>query len=94
MEEKHRTQIKVYMQKVKHLEYEHMNNCDRVEKEANSIQAEENKHHKKNKKDMLVEKNKEDDDYTNNEASNRAEIETLEKDLDDSYKDTQTVLED
>jgi len=30
MEESHRTQIKVFMQKVKHLEYEHGNNCDRV----------------------------------------------------------------
>jgi len=27
MEEKHRTNIKVFMQKVKHLEYEHENNC-------------------------------------------------------------------
>lgn len=81
------------MQKVKHLEYEHMNNCDRVVNEANKIQAEENKHHKKNKKDMLIEKTKEDDDYTNNEASNRAEIETLEKDLDENFKETQNSLE-
>jgi len=29
-ESQHRTQIKVYMQKVKHLEYEQGNNCDRV----------------------------------------------------------------
>ena len=30
----HRTQIKVFMQKVKHLEYEHGNNCDKVKIDA------------------------------------------------------------
>jgi chromosome segregation ATPase len=34
MEEKHRTVIKVYMQKVKHLEYEHANNQDKVRNDA------------------------------------------------------------
>jgi len=34
MEEAHRTQIKVFMQKVKHLEYEHSNNCDKVKIDA------------------------------------------------------------
>ena len=30
LEEAHRVEIKVYMQKVKHLEYEHQNNADKV----------------------------------------------------------------
>jgi hypothetical protein len=34
LEEAHRVEIKVYMQKVKHLEYEHNNGCDRVQTEA------------------------------------------------------------
>lgn len=31
MEENHRTEVRVYVQKVKHLEYEHKNNVKRVE---------------------------------------------------------------
>jgi len=34
LEEAHRVEIKVYMQKVKHLEYEHGNNCEGVQAEA------------------------------------------------------------
>ena len=56
MEEVHRTQIKVYMQKVKHLEYEHGNNCDRVEVDARRIMKEERVHHVENDKDMLNKK--------------------------------------
>ena len=56
MEEVHRTQIKVYMQKVKHLQYEHGNNCDRVEVDARRIMKEERVHHVENDKDMLNKK--------------------------------------
>lgn len=34
LEEAHRVEIKVYMQKVKHLEFEHNTNCERVSAEA------------------------------------------------------------
>ena len=45
MEEKHRTVIKVYMQKVKHLEYEHANNQDKVRNDAVKVQKEERHYH-------------------------------------------------
>jgi ABC-type phosphate transport system auxiliary subunit len=48
MEEKHRTVIKVFMQKVKHLEYEHSNNQDKVRNDAVKVQKEERHTHIEN----------------------------------------------
>jgi dihydroxyacetone kinase len=52
----HRTQIKVFMQKVKHLEYEQGNNCDKVKIDAQKIMKDERIHHVDNEKDMLSKK--------------------------------------
>jgi ABC-type phosphate transport system auxiliary subunit len=40
-EEDHRTQLKVFMQKVRHLEYDHGNNQDRVQTDAKKVMNEE-----------------------------------------------------
>lgn len=56
LEEAHRTEIRVYMQKVKHLEYEHNNDCDRVQAEAKFLMKDEHNHHIDNEKDMRKEK--------------------------------------
>ena len=56
MEESHRTNIKVFMQKVKHLEYEHENNCGNVKTQSQKIMTEERKHHIESDKDMLAKK--------------------------------------
>lgn len=45
LEEAHRVEIKVYMQKVKHLEYEHSNNCERVKADAEGLMKEERGQH-------------------------------------------------
>jgi hypothetical protein len=45
LEDAHRVEIKVYMQKVKHLEYEHTNNCERVQAEGAFLMKEERTHH-------------------------------------------------
>lgn len=55
-EEDHRVEIKVYMQKVKHLEYEHGNSCKEVEAIAKKEMKEELEYHLNNEKDMRKEK--------------------------------------
>lgn len=56
MEEAHRTQIKVYMQKVKHLEYEHINNCEDVKTKSIKVMGLERTHHNENEGEMLKQK--------------------------------------
>ena len=61
-ESQHRTQIKVYMQKVKHLEYEQGNNCDRVKIDGQKVMKEERNYHTDKDKEMLKDKKKYKDD--------------------------------
>ena len=59
MEEAHRAEIKVYIQKVKHIEYEHQLNCNNTAGEAGTAQAsmsEEHKYHESQQKDMRNDK--------------------------------------
>ena len=88
LEEKQRTQIKVFMQKVRHLEYEHDNNIDKVKGEAEGVLKEERSHHIKNQKDMLIEKKKEKDDYDGVETQNRGDIDSKNDELKVSLDDT------
>ena len=92
MEEVHRTQIKVYMQKVKHLQYEHGNNCDRVEVDARRIMKEERVHHVENDKDMLNKKKQQKSEYDGEDRTNIGEIEHKEKELDQNLKDAEEQL--
>lgn len=55
-EEDHRVEIKVYMQKVKHLEYEHGNQCKEVDAQAKKEMSKELKHHTDNEKEMRKDK--------------------------------------
>lgn len=92
MEEKHRTQIKVFIQKVKHLEYEHGNACDKVKIEAQKSMKEEKNHHTDKDKDMLKDKKKYKDEYVREDINGQGEIENLEKDLDQNLVDTEKGL--
>lgn len=82
LEEKHKTQIKVYQQKVKHLEYEHGNNQEQVRNEAAKFMNEEKQYHTDNEKDMIKDKKKYKDEYVRDQITNAASIETEEKDFD------------
>ena len=62
-EKTHRTQITSHMQKVKHLEYEHMNSCDQVKSDAKEDMQEERKHHTSHEKDNLKDKQFKKDEY-------------------------------
>lgn len=69
MEEAHNTQIKVFKQKVKHLEYEHGNDQDNVQTQAKKLMNEEKQHHNEKEKEMLKDKKKNKDDYARDEIS-------------------------
>lgn len=48
MEEAHKAQIKVYMQRVRHLEYEFTNQAKKVKNDATKFMKEEKTEHTKN----------------------------------------------
>jgi len=93
MEEVHRTQIKVFMQKVKHLEYEHGNNCQKVKVDAEKIMKDERVHHVDNEKDMLAKKKEQKTQYLGDESTNQGDIEHQEKDLNTQFQDAKTNLD-
>jgi len=62
------------MQKVKHLEYEHVNSCGTVKKDADTDMRGEKEHHTKTEKDNLDNKGERKSEYVINEKSNIAEI--------------------
>ena len=91
-EVKHRTEIKVYMQKVKHLEYEHGGGCDRVKIEGQKVMKEERNYHTDKDKEMLKDKKKYKDDLNRDDQQNQGEIENFEKDLDGALNDLENGL--
>lgn len=82
LEENHKTQIKVYQQKVKHLTYEHDNNKEQVNIQANHLMTEEKQHHTDNERDMIKDKKKYKDEYVRDQISNATHIQNEEKDFD------------
>lgn len=80
-ESKHRTDIISHMQKVKHLEYEHLNSCDTVKGDAMGNMKEERTHHGDTEKDNLKSKAERKEAYGVNEKANIAEVEENESAL-------------
>jgi len=90
LEEGHRSQIKVYIQKVKHIEYEHQLNCNNVAGEAGTAQAnmgEEMQYHESQQKEMRNEKKNQKEEYERDDMQNIGEVEEKEKDLENNLKD-------
>lgn len=94
MEECHKTMIKVYQQKVKHLEYEHSNNKEQVIIQANQLMNEEKQHHTDNEKDMIKDKKKYKDEYIRDQISNATHIENEEKDFDLEIQELKRQLDE
>lgn len=80
-ETRHRTDIISHMQKVKHLEYEHVNSCNTVKDDAGVNMMEEKDHHDKTEKDNLQDKNARKEQYVINEKANISEVQTKEDEL-------------
>ena len=96
LEEAHRSEIKVYIQKVKHIEYEHQLNCNNVAGDAGTAQAsmgEEHAHHEQQQKEMRNEKKDQKEDYDRDEMQNIGEVEDREKELEQNLKDLQLSLD-
>lgn len=97
-ESKHRTDIISHMQKVKHLEYEHINSCSTVKGDAAEDMRKEREHHTKTEKDNLTDKNERKEQYGVAEKANIAEVETkkeeLEKIVDELHQDLECQKED
>jgi cation transport regulator ChaC len=90
LEEGHRSEIKVYIQKVKHIEYEHQLNCNNVAGEAGTAQAnmgEEKQYHEQQQKEMRNEKKNQNEEYERDDMQNIGEVEEKEKDLENNLKD-------
>lgn len=81
------------MQKVKHLEYEHVNSCGTVKKDADCDMKGEKEHHTKTEKDNLDNKGERKSEYVINEKSNIAEIQSKEDELQKKVEDLQTDLD-
>ena len=92
-EEAHRTELKVYMQKVRHLEYDHGNNQDQVRAGADQIMLEEQKYHVDQENEMIKMKKKENDDYVKTELSAHAEIVLMKKEGDQGLNTLKTGLD-
>lgn len=92
-EEAHRTELKVYMQKVRHLEYDHGNNQDQVRAHADTIMLEEQKYHNELEGEMIKQKRKEKEDYAKAETSAHTEIEMSRKQGDQELIDMQKGLD-
>ena len=92
-EESHRTDIISHMQKVKHLEYEHLNSCDGVKGDAQGDMTEERNYFLDNEKDNLKSKGERKEAYSRDEMANIAEVEEYEKTLQDSVNDLKHELD-
>jgi growth arrest-specific protein 8 len=53
LEDNHRVELRVYQQKVKHLEYEHRNNIKAIVQDGTQILEDEQKQHEEREKDLL-----------------------------------------
>jgi hypothetical protein len=79
MEDNHRIEIRVYVQKVKHLEYEHKNNLKKVQMEAKEIILEEEELQQEREKNLKNTKNSLQIELKERELSNEEEIEQMKQ---------------
>ena len=96
LEEAHRAEIKVYVQKVKHIEYEHQLNCNNVAGDAGTAQAsmsEEHGFHEQQQKEMRNEKKNQKEDFERDEMQNISEVEDKAKELELAHNDLKLSLE-
>lgn len=92
MEEQHKVMIKVYMQKVKHLEYEHDQDRDKVKLNAETAMGAEKEYNVNSEKDMKKDKQEKKIQYGDNDNANLSEVETVEEELKAKLKETDEVL--
>ena len=92
-EEAHRTELKVFMQKVRHLEYDHGNNQDQVRNHADKLMEAESNYHTEKEQEMLKEKKKRYEEYNRNEFENQGDVAQAEQDSKVELKQLNESLE-
>lgn len=92
MEEQHKVMIKVYMQKVKHLEYEHGHDCDTVKLNAEQAMKDEKDYNVGTEKNMHKDKQEKKIQYGDNENAALSTIEETEEKLRGEIKEIEGVL--
>ena len=81
------------MQKVKHLDYDHLNNCESEQVKAKLEMKEEKKHHAKQEEQNRKNKASKKEEYTNEDIANINETDQKEKTLMDEVDNLKADLE-
>jgi growth arrest-specific protein 8 len=74
MEDNHRVEVRVYVQKVKHLEYEHKNNLTHIAAEGQELLGEEATSHNEREQDLKLSKRELKNELAERETYNAEEI--------------------
>ena len=92
-EMKHRTDVASHMQKVKHLEYENANSCEKVKADGTSYEKDENEANIKTEKDNLKDKKTAKEEYKTTHTANIGNVDSKEADLKKENANTSSMLE-
>lgn len=92
-EKQHRTDVASHMQKVKHLEYENANSCEKVKADGTSYEKDENEANIKTEKDNLKDKKTAKEEYKTTHTANIGNIDSKEADLKKENANTSSMLE-
>lgn len=92
-EKRHLVNKKVYMQRVKHMEYQHGTDCSEVKKNAIDSMTSEDGDSKDKEKLMRVEKKELKNEYQDFDQANIQEIEDKEADLENNLRELKITLE-
>lgn len=92
-EEKHRTDVASHLQKVKHLEYEMANNCEKVKSDGDQFVKQEIEQNNATEKENIKEKKALKDDYLVNDRSNIGIVDEKEVELVNANKELRQTLE-
>lgn len=92
MEEQHKVMIKVYMQKVKHLEYEHGHDRDTVKLNSEQAMKDEKDYNINTEKDMRKDKQEKKIQYMDNENASLSTVEETEEALREKLRELEIVL--
>jgi len=94
LEDAHKVEIKVYTQKVKHLEYEHKKNCGEVQLDGDKNMNLERKYHNEREDEGRGEKVDYKTKYQTEGLSNIIDVEEKEQQLDDQLQQIKKQLDD
>lgn len=93
LDDAHSVEIKVYMQKVKHLEYEHKNDCDKVQLGAEKSMKVEHDDHVNTEKKLRKEKEQLKEEYKEIDSANIQHVIDTDRMLDQNLNEVKQHLD-